>query len=59
MTSYWSERGSSAVDAGDLHTAKQCFSRAVKADSCNASHRFHLSVVLEGGSGSLLLPRNS
>ena len=48
MTSYWSERGSSAVDAGDLHTAKQCFSRAVKADSCNASHRFHLSVVLEG-----------
>jgi SAM-dependent methyltransferase len=47
MTSYWSERGSSAVDAGDLHMAKQCFSRAVKADSSNASHRFHLSIVLE------------
>ena len=48
MSVSWSERGSAAVDAGDLDAAKQCFSRAVKADSTNSSHRFHLAVVLEG-----------
>jgi tetratricopeptide (TPR) repeat protein len=48
INSSWSERGSAAVDAGDLALAKQCFLRAVKAESGNASHRFHLAVVLEG-----------
>jgi SAM-dependent methyltransferase len=43
-----SERGSAAVDAGDLETAKSCFLEAVRADGRNASHRFHLAVVLEG-----------
>jgi SAM-dependent methyltransferase len=48
MTSSWSKRGSAAVDAGDLHMAKQCFLRAVKAESVSASPRFHLAIVLEG-----------
>ena len=47
MNNPWSERGSAAVDAGDLQMAKQCFSRAVKSEASNASHRFHLAVVLE------------
>jgi len=38
----WSERGSLAVDAGDLATAKQCFFQAVRSDSRNAKHRFCL-----------------
>ena len=48
MPGSWSERGSAAVDAGDLGLAKQCFSRAVRDECSNARHRFHLAVVLEG-----------
>jgi 2-polyprenyl-3-methyl-5-hydroxy-6-metoxy-1,4-benzoquinol methylase len=48
MPGSWSERGSAAVDAGDLNLAKQCFSRAVRDECSNARHRFHLAVVLEG-----------
>ena len=47
MASSWSERGSAAVDAGDLDTAKQHFSRAVKAEGGTAGHRLHLAIVLE------------
>ncbi len=46
--SSWSERGSAAVDAGDLKVAKECFLQAVKAESRNAGHRLHLAIVLEG-----------
>jgi len=48
MPGSWSERGSAAVNAGDLELAKQCFSRAVRDESSNARHRFHLALVLEG-----------
>jgi SAM-dependent methyltransferase len=48
MLHSWSERGSAAVDAGDLQLAKQCFARAVKDESGNAQYRFHLALVLEG-----------
>ena len=48
MPGSWSERGSAAVDAGDLELAKQCFSRAVRDECSNARYRFHLAVVLEG-----------
>lgn len=48
MPGSWSERGSAAVDAGDLELAKQCFSRAVRDECSNPRHRFHLAVVLEG-----------
>jgi SAM-dependent methyltransferase len=48
MPHSWSERGSAAVDAGDLELAKQCFARAVRDECGNARHRFHLAVVLEG-----------
>src|SRR5262245_9085724 len=44
----WSERGSAAVDLGDLHTAKLYFVEAVKADRGNARHRYHLAVVQQG-----------
>src|SRR5215472_13337147 len=47
MPGSWSERGSVAVDAGDLQLAKQCFARAVKDECANGRHRFHLAVVLE------------
>jgi SAM-dependent methyltransferase len=47
MPGSWSERGSVAVDAGNLDLAKQCFSRAVRDECSNARHRFHLAVVLE------------
>ena len=47
-TSTWSERGSAAVNAGDLATAKACFLEAVKAEGRKASHRLHLALVLEG-----------
>jgi len=47
MPHSWSERGSAAVDAGDLELAKQCFSRAVRDEGSNARHRFHLALVLE------------
>jgi SAM-dependent methyltransferase len=44
----WSERGSAAVDLGDLEAAKLCFTEAVKADRGYARHRYHLAVVQEG-----------
>ena len=47
MSASWSERGSAAVDAGDLRLAKQCFAKAVKDEGRNANHRFHLAIVLE------------
>src|SRR5215510_11007052 len=43
----WSERGSAAVDAGDLATAEQCFREAIRADRGSARHHFHLALVLE------------
>jgi hypothetical protein len=48
MPGSWSERGSAAVNAGDLELAKQCFSRAARDECSNARHRFHLAIVLEG-----------
>jgi SAM-dependent methyltransferase len=45
--SSWSERGSAAVDLGDLETAGACFAEAVRADRGNAMHRYHLAVVQE------------
>lgn len=55
----WSERGSQAIDEGDLNTAKHCFMQATKAEKNVASHRFHLALVLEalgdfGGSAEQL-----
>ena len=44
----WSERGSAAVDLGDLDAARLCFAEAVKADRGNARHRYHLAIVQEG-----------
>jgi tetratricopeptide (TPR) repeat protein len=43
----WARRGSAAVDARDLMTAKKCFSRAVELDRGSAERRFHLAVVLD------------
>ena len=43
----WSERGSAAVDLGDLKAARACFAEAVRAERGNAGHRYHLAVVLE------------
>jgi len=43
----WSERGSAAVDLGDLQAARLCFEEAVKADR-NARHRYHLAIVQQG-----------
>jgi len=43
----WARRGSAAVDAGDLQTARKCFSRAAELDPGNAERRFHLAIVLE------------
>jgi 2-polyprenyl-3-methyl-5-hydroxy-6-metoxy-1,4-benzoquinol methylase len=43
----WSDRGSAAIDAGDLATAEQCFREAIKADRRSARHHFHLALVLE------------
>jgi SAM-dependent methyltransferase len=44
----WSERGSAAVDLGDLHAARLCFAQAVKAERGNAQHRYRLAVVQQG-----------
>src|SRR5262245_51585738 len=41
----WSERGSAAVDLGDLDAARECFAEAVRAERGNARHRYHLAVV--------------
>ena len=43
----WSERGSAAIDLGDLEAARQCFAAAVREDRGNAMHRYHLAVVQE------------
>src|SRR5262245_50389638 len=43
----WARRGSAAVDARDLQTAKKCFARAAEIDRGSAERRFHLAVVLE------------
>jgi SAM-dependent methyltransferase len=43
----WSERGSAAVDVGDLEAARACFAEAVRAERGNAGHRYHLAVVQE------------
>ncbi len=43
----WSERGSAAVDLGDLDAARSCFAEAVRADRGNAMHRYRLAVVQE------------
>ena len=45
--SNWLELGSSAIDAGDLATAEQCFTEAVKADKRNPRCHFYLAIVLE------------
>jgi SAM-dependent methyltransferase/tetratricopeptide (TPR) repeat protein len=46
-TPSWLERGSSAIDAGDLVAAEQCFREAIKADRRNARCHFYLAIVLE------------
>jgi len=43
----WARRGSTAVDARDLETAKKCFRRAAELDRRNPERRFHLALVLE------------
>jgi len=43
----WSQRGSIAVDVGDLETARECFAKAVKSDQRNAHPRLRLAIVLE------------
>jgi hypothetical protein len=43
----WSERGSAAVDHGDLDAARTCFAEAVRQERGNALHRYHLAVVQE------------
>src|SRR5262245_410014 len=43
----WSDRGSAAIDAGDLATAEQCFREAIRADRRSGRHHFHLALVLE------------
>jgi SAM-dependent methyltransferase len=44
----WSERGSAAVDLGDLDAARLYFAEAVRSDRGNARHRYRLAVVEEG-----------
>ena len=43
----WSERGSAAVDLGDLDAARLCFAEAARRDRGNARHRYRLAVVEE------------
>jgi SAM-dependent methyltransferase len=43
----WSERGSAAVDLGDLNAARACFAEAVRAERGEPMHRYHLAVVQE------------
>ena len=43
----WSALGSQAVSDGDVHRAKDCFTKAVKLEKDVAAHRFHLAIVLE------------
>src|SRR6187401_1085293 len=44
----WSERGSAAVDLGDLEVARACFAQAVRTQRGEPKHRYHLAVVQEG-----------
>src|SRR5262245_23856747 len=43
----WSERGSAAVDLGDLEAARLCFAQAVRAEPGNARHCYRLAIVQE------------
>ena len=43
----WSERGSAAVDLGDLEVARACFAEAVRTERGEPMHRYHLAVVQE------------
>jgi SAM-dependent methyltransferase len=43
----WSERGSAAVDLGDLDAARLCFAEAARADRREPMHRYHLATVQE------------
>ena len=43
----WSERGSAAVDLGDLEAARACFAEAVRAERGEPLHRYRLAVVAE------------
>jgi SAM-dependent methyltransferase/tetratricopeptide (TPR) repeat protein len=43
----WSERGSAAIDAGDLAAAEQCFREAIRTDRRDARHHVHLAIILE------------
>jgi SAM-dependent methyltransferase len=43
----WAERGSAAVDLGDLEAARQCFLEAVRTERGDAQHRYHLALVEE------------
>jgi SAM-dependent methyltransferase len=43
----WSERGSAAVDLGDLGAARACFAEAVRAERGEPMHRYHLALVQE------------
>jgi SAM-dependent methyltransferase len=43
----WAERGSAAVDHGDLEAARQCFAEAVRRERMNAGHRYHLALAEE------------
>jgi SAM-dependent methyltransferase len=43
----WAERGSAAVDHGDLEAARACFAAAVRRERSNADHRYHLALVEE------------
>jgi 2-polyprenyl-3-methyl-5-hydroxy-6-metoxy-1,4-benzoquinol methylase len=46
VTTNWSQKGSEAIDRGDIHIAKECFTQAVKQEKNSASHRYHLALVL-------------
>ena len=43
----WSERGSAAIDAGDLAAAEQCFREAIRTDRRDGRHHVHLAIILE------------
>jgi SAM-dependent methyltransferase len=43
----WAERGSAAVDLGDLEAARQCFLEAVRTEPGDARNRYHLALVEE------------
>jgi len=43
----WSERGSAAVDLGDLEGARVCFAEAARVDRGDPMHRYRLAVVQE------------